>query len=305
MGNLALCTCPSKADLPGLVKEERFVIQRITKGITYYYTPVTAAYPSATKYYQNSTSSVTSANDTTTCTRPLLVFFSWLGAQPGPVAKYRDMYMQKGWDVLLVQSNVLHFLWPRWGLEYGLEVLKVLEQPLFSARLILVHATSIGGYTFSQMLTHIAQDPERHEGLRKRMQGHIYDSLVVGTLDHMAVGLGKTLVPWLEGLVKNAALLYFWLFKSQTVDIYNRGLQIFHSPPITTPALFFYCEDDALCDVLMLEQVVEQWRRRGVAVQSRKWKRSIHAAHMRTHPQDYLTSLETFLSSLHGCYVKT
>ncbi|XP_072311182.1 uncharacterized protein [Eucyclogobius newberryi] len=307
MGNVSFCIGPFRTDLSDHVKGERFVLRSINKGITYYYTPVRAA--CAAKDCQTSSSFASSTNkllqDTSPETRPLLVFFSWLGAQPGPVAKYRDLYLQRGMDVLLVQSNALHFLWPRWGVEYGLEVLKVLEEPPFSGRTIFVHATSIGGYTFSQILTHIYQDPERHAALSQRVKCHIYDSLVVGTLEHMAIGLGKTLVPWLEGLIKNTVLLYFWLFKSQTADIYKRSIQVFHSTPITAPALFFYSENDALCDPLMMGKIVELWRQRGVAVQSRKWKESTHAAHMRCHPEDYLSALDRFLSSLHKSPLKT
>lgn len=298
MGNVALCTGPFGIDMEGAVKEERFESRCITKGIIYYSTPVKTAY-SAKEFQGSSAVSATKPLlDSSPEPRPLLVFFSWLGAQPGPVAKYRDLYLQRGMDVLLIQSSVLHFLWPRWGMEYGLEVLRVLEEPPFSGRTVLVHASSIGGYTFTQILSHIAREPERHAGFRRRVTGHIYDSLVVGTLDHMAVGLGKTLVPWLEGLIKNIALLYFWLFKSHTADIYKHSIQVFWNTPITAPALFFYCKNDALCDPSVMETIMELWRRRGVEVQSRMWKESVHAAHMRVHPEDYLCALDRFFSSL-------
>lgn len=91
-------------------------------------------------------------------------------------------------DVLLVQSNVMHFLWPRWGLDYGLQVLEVLERPRFSGRPVVIHAASIGGFTFTQTLTHAAAGRKEHAGLAQRVRGHIYDSLVVGTLEHMAIG---------------------------------------------------------------------------------------------------------------------
>lgn len=120
--------------------------------------------------------------------RPLLVFLSWLGAHPPVVAKYIDTYLERGMDVLLVQSSTMHFLWPRWGLRYGEEVLRVLEGPEFSGRPLLVYASSIGGYTFTQILTHIAQGQEKHAALAQRVVGHVYDSLVAGTLEHMAVG---------------------------------------------------------------------------------------------------------------------
>lgn len=111
-------------------------------------------------------------------------------------------------------------------------------------------------------------------------------------------GLGKTLVPRLEGLVKTAAMFYFWLFKSRTADFYSSSIQVFNNSPITAPALFFFCENDALCDPAAVEQIVASWRRRGVAVESRKWKESVHAAHMRCHPEDYLSTLERYLNSL-------
>lgn len=171
-----------------------FATRTISSGITYYYTPRSDVSPT-----EESPASDLLPSADPCCSpllpdsagqpnsRPLLLFFSWLGAQPGPVAKYRDLYLGR-MDVLVVQSGVMHFLWPRWGLEYGLEVLQVLEQPEFSDRPLLVHASSIGGYTFTQILAHIAHGRREHAALAHRVVGHIYDSLVMGTLEHMAIG---------------------------------------------------------------------------------------------------------------------
>ncbi|XP_037552103.1 uncharacterized protein LOC119428493 [Nematolebias whitei] len=238
------------------------------------------------------------SSHTDSTSRPLLVFFCWLGAQPGAVSKYRDLYLDRGMDVLLVQSRVMHFLWPRWGLSYGLEVLNILEEPLFSGRPILVHSSSIGGYTFTQMLSHIAQEPKQHASVAQRVIGHIYDSLVVGSLEHMATGLGKTLMPRLEGLIRNIAMLYFRLFKAHTADLYDKSIQVFYSNPVTSPALFFFSENDAMCNPAVLEKLIDFWRRRGVTVDSRKWKESTHAAHLRCHPEEYVSTLQHFLNSI-------
>lgn len=105
-------------------------------------------------------------------------------------------------------------------------------------------------------------------------------------------------MPRFEGLVKNLALLYFWLFKTQTADLYDSSILVFRNSPITSPALFFFSEDDALCDLAVVEECMERWRKRGVSVESRSWKESIHAAHMKCHPEDYCSTLEKFLSSL-------
>ena len=48
----------------------------------------------------------------TQCNNPLVLFFPWLGATSGAIAKYCELYHQKGWDVLLVKSTAKHFLFP-------------------------------------------------------------------------------------------------------------------------------------------------------------------------------------------------
>ncbi|XP_074554552.1 transmembrane protein 53-like [Halichoeres trimaculatus] len=337
MGNLLLTTGIFRTDsaIPVTDKNEgTFATRRIRSSIIYYYatspeagvknardtqksptlcpgSPLDVASssdPSSPPLLSDSPShtpvSSHSQSHSDSTSRPLLLFFSWLGAQQGAVAKYRDIYLQRGMDVLLVQSSVMHFLWPRWGLEYGSEVLKVLEEPQFLDRPVLVHSASIGGYTFTQILTHISQEPEKHAGLAQRVIGHIYDSLVVGTLEHMAIGLGKTLVPRFESLVKNAAMFYFWLFKTHTADFYNSSIHVFHNSPITTPALFFFSENDALCSPAAMENCMDLWRKRGMTVESRKWKVSTHAAHMRCHPEDYLSTLQKYLNSLKPLTIK-
>ena len=88
--------------------------------------------------------------------------------------------------------QVKHFLWPRWGLEYGGQVLELLQSERFVSRPLLVHAISLGAYTFGQLLVHISQDTQKYKGFTQRIRGHIYDSLVIGSLERMAIGLFTT-----------------------------------------------------------------------------------------------------------------
>ncbi|XP_061570360.1 transmembrane protein 53-A-like [Cololabis saira] len=306
MGNLRLST-GLKTDAATSEQVGKLISRRICSGMTYYYAPVTEAEHQtvspvstdpAARDDSPSESRVAGSAPKQPRPRPLLLFFSWLGAHPAGVAKYMDLYAGQGLDILLVQSRVMHFLWPRWGLDYGLEILKVLEEPPFSGREVLVHAASIGGYTFTQMLVHISQEPKKHAGLTRRVVGQVYDSLVVGSLEHMATGLGQTLAPRFESLVRNSALLYFWLFRSYTADLYESSVQVFHQSPVTAPALFFFSQNDAMCDAASLERLMALWRGRGVAVADRKWAESTHAAHLRRHPEDYVSTLRRFLGSI-------
>ncbi|XP_051236739.1 transmembrane protein 53 [Dicentrarchus labrax] len=230
--------------------------------------------------------------------KPLLLMLPWLGSRPQALAKYCEIYFRTGFDVLVVESEVQEFLWPRWGMEHGKRLLELLQSKRFVSRPLLVHAFSIGGYTFSQLLVHVSQDTQKYQALIQRIKGQVFDSLVVGSLENMAIGLGKTVFPRWETLVKQISLLYFGIFRRQTVDYFNKGIEVFWNTPVTAPALFFFCENDAMSDPRAMEEVIDLWRKRGMDVTAKKWEESTHAGHLKRHRQDYLTTLDMFLHSL-------
>lgn len=128
--------------------------------------------------------------------RPLLLLLPWLGSRPQALSKYCEIYFRVGFDVLIVESELSQFLWPRWGQEYAAKVLDLLQEDRFDSRPLLLHAFSIGGYLFGQMLTHIKRDPQRYRGLTERVRGQVYDSLVDGSVERIAVGeLGSGMPP--------------------------------------------------------------------------------------------------------------
>ncbi|XP_072291928.1 transmembrane protein 53 [Eucyclogobius newberryi] len=231
--------------------------------------------------------------------RPLLLMLPWLGSRPQAWAKYCDIYFRSGLDVLMVTSEVSHFLWPHWGLDHSRKVLDLLQSEQFGSRPLLVHAFSIGAYTFSQLLVHVAADVEQYESLTGRIKGQVYDSVVIGTLEHMATGVGKTMFPQLEWLVRRVSLTYFALFKSQTVDYFNRGIDTFWNTPVKAPSLFFYCKNDPLSDWEAIDQLRDYWTKRGIDVTGKKWEDSTHAGHLKRHPGEYLSTIDAFLHSVH------
>ncbi|XP_074532973.1 transmembrane protein 53-B [Halichoeres trimaculatus] len=231
--------------------------------------------------------------------KPLLLMLPWLGSRPQALAKYCEIYFKTGFDVLVVESEVKDFLWPRWGLEHGKRLLDLLHSERLASRPLLVHAFSIGGYTFSQLLVHVSQDTQRYQGLTQRIRGQVYDSLVVGSVERMATGLGKTLLPSLESVVKRVSLLYFGMFKRQTLDYFTKGIDAFWSTPVIAPALFFFCENDPLSDPQVVEELIDHLRKRGMNITAKKWKDSTHAGHLKRHTEEYISTLNGFLNSLH------
>lgn len=230
--------------------------------------------------------------------KPLLLMLPWLGSRPQAVAKYCDIYFRIGLDVLVVESKVTTFLWPRWGLEHGQSLLELLQSDRFVSRPLLVHAFSIGAYTFAQLLFHVAKDTQKYGTLTKRIKAQVYDSIVAGSVENMAIGVGKTVFPRLESLITRASLTYFSLFKRQTVDYFDASINVFWNNPVSAPALFFYCENDALSKACVVDELTDYWCKRGIDVTAKKWENSTHAGHLKRHPQEYLNTINTFLYTL-------
>lgn len=114
----------------------------------------------------------------------------------------------------------------------------------------------------------------------------------------LCTGLGKTVFPNLETLVKVASLTYFNLFKSQTVDYFTRSIDVFWNTPVTAPVLLFYCENDLMSNAQITEELIDYWRKRGMHVTAKKWEDSIHAGHLKKHPHEYVSHVDRFLCSL-------
>uniref|UniRef100_H2ZWL4 Si:dkey-5i3.5 n=2 Tax=Latimeria chalumnae TaxID=7897 RepID=H2ZWL4_LATCH len=268
----------SDSPLVGQVTEKK-----ITNTITYHSSPISSA-------------SVPTLASEPWPPRPLLLLLPWLGFRPVAVQKYREVYFRHGFDVLTVESKVSHFLWPRSGLSYALELLDLLSAKPYASRPLFVHAFSVGGFMFSQLLLHMVRDPWHYQQVGERIQGQVFDSLVIGSLETMATGVARMMFPprW-ESLAKRCTMLYFNTFKSYTVDYYDTSIKVFWDNPVKSPALFYYCKDDPLSDHLVVEDLVRTWRDNGVSVVGKSWENSRHAGHFRQHPQEYLNALENHL----------
>nr|XP_028602267.1 transmembrane protein 53-like isoform X2 [Podarcis muralis]XP_028602268.1 transmembrane protein 53-like isoform X2 [Podarcis muralis] len=233
--------------------------------------------------------------------QPLVLLLPWFGARPGALAKYLSLYLGRGWAVLVAESSLGHFLWPRWGLAYADQLLGLLgEGKALGTQPLLIHAFSIGGYTFAQMMVHLARHPERHAGIGERICGCVYDSLVAGSLENMAQGVARmtSSSAAVRPLLRGGALLYFRLFRLCTVAHYEAALGAFHHPPLRCPVLVFFCHNDPLSDARTMQQLLGAWRALGLRVQVQEWAVSRHAQHLRLYPQEYSRALGAFLQQL-------
>ncbi|XP_078276326.1 transmembrane protein 53-A [Rhinoraja longicauda] len=232
----------------------------------------------------------------TGCQRPLLLMLPWLGAKPHAMERYRQIYYAYGYDILVVESNIMHFLWPHSGMSYALQVMELLQREPFASCPLAIHAFSIGGFIFAEMIVNSRNVP-RHSNFKARIVGQIFDSLVVGSVDHVAKGVSQMMAPpFLQPLLKRITV--FWLLRDYITSRHKAAFNTFRDYPCPSPILMFYSKNDPISDFMEVDALLHSWQKKGIRAFGKRWDISRHAGHLRQHPQEYQSTLQNFLSSL-------
>ncbi|XP_072097076.1 transmembrane protein 53-A isoform X2 [Mobula birostris] len=228
--------------------------------------------------------------------RPLLLMLPWFRAKSPAVERYRQLHHPYGFDILVVETNILHFLWPRLGLSYAQQVVDLLHKGSFASSPIIVHAFSIGVFLFANMIV-VSRNIPLYSNFKARVVGQIFDSLVIGNTDRIAKGVSQILAPpFLQPVLKRMTL--FWLMRSYINSYHQAAIKLFWDHPYPAPVLVFSSRNDPLSDWVELEALLQSWQKKGIPVTGKSWDISHHAGHLRQHPQEYQEVLKSFLNSL-------
>ncbi|XP_041463886.1 uncharacterized protein LOC121414905 [Lytechinus variegatus] len=232
--------------------------------------------------------------------RPTVVFLPWMNATQSQANRYRELYATRGFNVLTVRGNLSYFLWPQWAMPLATELADFLKDETRGP--LLVHSMSVGAYLYAVTLSVISDNPDKYSSLVSRVKGHVYDSIVVGTLEEMARGVGLIAAPKstiLQQAISRSCLLYFAATKRHTVLPYNRFIDMVHNSPFKTPKLCFYSRNDVMCLPEAMERLMNHWRNDyGLDVTAMAWENSPHASHLRTDPETYNTLLNEYLKKV-------
>lgn len=231
--------------------------------------------------------------------RKLVLLFDWLYAKPAAVERYCDLYHARGLDVLTVNGRLVHFLWPPEGYKLAKEILAYLDT---TEEDLIVHAFSVGAYIYTLCLMLAQREPEKFGHFRDRVKGQIFDSVVIGSYDHMSTGMTVALPG--NNVMKKPILkvmdTYYNMTKQSTRDEFDRLVDLFKSQPIMVPTLLFYSYNDPMCYVPAMEEMIENWRRNlpDFDVKGKCWEDSIHAAHLKFHTEEYLESWNELMAKI-------
>ena len=232
--------------------------------------------------------------------RPLVLFFSWLGARERGIDKYCELYQSRGLDVLVVRGKTSHFLRPAKGRRLAHALLEHLSRSPEYGQPILVHAISIGAFIFSICQLEMEENASKFRSVEKRFCGLIFDSMVMGSMNEMVHGLAVTHSRSAihRALIKASAHSYFFVSKRFTVNFYDKVTSTFLESLVTIPVLVFYSLDDSMCCPETANQMLEGWMSKGRDVTSQCWEHSVHACHLREHAEEYKAALNHFLNKL-------
>lgn len=232
--------------------------------------------------------------------RNMVLFLPWLYASKGAVDKYCDLYLSRNMDVLCANVELKHFLVPSTGRKVANEILDYLSRDniLVNANHYFIHAFSIGAYLYAIILLEMQKNKStKYDGLRTKIVGQVFDSITVGGLDKMGTGIAQVSTnPIVQLILKGTASSYFAVTKPYTVDFYDETIYQFEERPIRCPVLFFYCHNDPMSDSNSIEKMVDLWKNTfKMDVSGKFWEKSIHAGHLKQHPEEYQKTLNSFM----------
>ena len=231
--------------------------------------------------------------------QPLVLLFSWVNAPDKAVDSYCEVYHQRGWDVLTIQTKLRHLHKPRENaVHVGQDIMAFLtEHNLQHQRPVLVHTVSAGAYLYAIFTMELQKDPEKRP-LLDLFRGHVFDSLVMGGLGPLCTGIAMiyTNHPLLQSVVRSFfLLLYIRLYDQEISEFYHA----FNANLVKGPVLFFYSLDDPISDHESMKHLIDQWSQGGSHdVKSKSWNSSPHAGHLRVHREEYLETLGMFIETL-------
>lgn len=223
--------------------------------------------------------------------RPLVLMFSWLLAKGKHLQKYRDMYLNEGFDVETIQVHTNQLLLPRTTQSMMENVLDMLAADQ-SNRPLLVHGFSVGGYAFGELLLKLIQNPEKYATIKARFQGLIFDSPVDINGIPLGVSRAATQNRIYRKLIHSMLDLYL---KLPNTKHYMRSSEVFKQNAFDIPSLLLYSLSDPVVEPEKIESIASQWREKGVIAHTKFWNEAQHVSLFMKYPDEYTNAVVSFI----------
>lgn len=235
---------------------------------------------------------------------PVVVILSWMGARHKHLAKYRQFYEDLGYEVHCVFNDLRTAIFPPASRAQAKRIERFIDgQP--AGRPVIVHAFSIGTGIYGILLDSLRHEKEKFDMFCGRVAGVVFDSGPAPIFPKdVAKGLNTVFPIISKKLWEPLASTLFALTRARLV--YGRSEDALRKTQFPVPQLYFYSGDDKVIPNLKhaVDDFVEKNKQRGLEVYKTFWEKSVHAAHLRVHPDEYVNNLSAFLSRCMEVYTE-
>lgn len=246
------------------------------------------------KYYGQSFNKTLS----TTQERRLVVLMSWLEAKEKHIEKYRQFYLERGFDVLNVKTSPLDLLLPTVGAKkISKDFLRFLVEKQYSN--VVLHGFSVGGYMFGQVLLDIDQQEESvKRNVLNSIRGIVFDSLV--PFEGTCVGVANSITrnPLAAKVLEQLLRIYLVVGKSFATKHYRMSSDKVWSGPLKCPTLFLMSKEDNISDHKIVERLADVWANKGIETRKMLVDSSPHVQLFTKHHNAYVQNVEDFLKHI-------
>lgn len=220
---------------------------------------------------------------------------SWLEAKEKHIEKYRQFYLDRGFDVLNVKTSPLDLLLPNVGAKkISKDFVRFLVEKQYSD--VVLHGFSVGGYMFGQVLLDIdKQQPAIREKILNSVRGILFDSIV--PLEGICVGVANSITsnPLGAKLLENLLRVYLFLGHRIATKSYLEVSEKVWGGPLKCPTLFLMSKDDKISDHKIVERLAGDWINMGIECHKMIVENSPHVQIFTKHNKEYVEKVESFL----------
>ena len=244
----------------------------------------------------------TLADDPSNNKETLVLIFGFYGATQKAIAKYCDIYLAMGLNVLYIPSRLVQFALPSHAIKLGHNLIGYLDNEASCYGSYIAHTLSMGSFNFVVFnFDVLSAQPEKYKHIKDKIKAVVYDSIAYGSVEHMREGIGKGMVRnrLLQRLIPAMMALYFFIMHNYTVKLFERWLDLCRTKPLEVPTLFFFCENDPMSDYKHIQEMISDFRKMGTFLVLEKcWFKSRHSLHLMIHTSEYMEYLNRLLSSV-------
>lgn len=233
-------------------------------------------------------------------TSPIVALLGWNSAQDKHLAKYSEIFEQRGFDTVRLPANPFNtFLRLSQVKKISMELLDILvEMKSGQNRPFILYSFSMGGFNVYFFIKQAISTPGQKHFNAIHVMGCIFDSCPHFPGWQSLKGIQWTIletipnplvkVPvWLGlAVVCPLALLFGPYIKQLIPGSINS--------PLNCPELFLYCKTDPLVPYKDVNIFIDAHKNKNIPVFSKCWEVSGHVQHYKNYPEEYLKEVNTF-----------